>query len=132
MDGEIRAEELRDLIESDDDVRVVDIRAPGAFAQGHIPGSENIPFVELPQRVESLDGADRVVTVCPVGKSSIQAARLVGSYEGANGATVESLAGGIDGWEFGFEAGSDERGSGDDGASETTGDPTNEGPDAPF
>ncbi|MWG36648.1 rhodanese-like domain-containing protein [Halomarina oriensis] len=125
MDGEIHAEELRDLIDADADVRIVDIRSPGAFAQGHIPGSENIPFAELPQRVEALDGANRVVTVCPIGQSSIQAARLIGSYEGANGATVESLAGGIDGWEYGFEA--------DDGGSDDTDEgPANEGPEAPF
>ena len=128
MDGEIRAEELRDLIESDDDVRIVDIRAPGAFERAHIPGSENIPFAELPRRVEGLDGAERVVTVCPVGKSSIQAARLIGSYEGADGATVESLAGGIGGWEFGFEAGGDGSEAGGGEAAQ----PADEGPDAPF
>jgi rhodanese-related sulfurtransferase len=123
MDGEITADELHDLIESDADVRVVDIRSPGAFAHAHIPGSENIPFGELPGAVERLDGADRVVTVCPVGKSSIQAARLIGSYEGVEGATVESLAGGIEGWEFGFEAddaGDEQRAAAD------------EGPEAPF
>ena len=124
MDGEIRAEQLRDLIESDADVRVVDIRQRGAFARGHIPGSENIPFAELPDSVERLDGAERVVTVCPIGKSSIQAARLIGSYEGTDGATVESLAGGIDGWEFGFE-------SGDGGAGGGTARP-DDGPEAPF
>ena len=149
MDGEIRAEELRDLIESDDDVRVVDIRQPGAFERGHIPGSENIPFAELPQCVGRLDGANRVVTVCPVGKSSIQAARLIGSYEGTGGATVESLADGIEGWEFGFEARGDaEAGerlrqesasdgtASDDGSSDEgdggTAETANEGPDAPF
>jgi len=121
MDGEIHAEELRDLIESEADVRIVDIRSPGAFARGHIPGSENIPFAELSQRVEALDGARRVVTVCPIGQSSIQAARLIGSYEGTNGTTVESLAGGLEGWEYGFEAG-DEDG-------DATGE---EGPEAPF
>ncbi|MFD1511670.1 rhodanese-like domain-containing protein [Halomarina rubra] len=126
MDGEIHAAELRDLIESEADVRIVDIRSPGAFARGHIPGSENIPFAELPQRIEALDGAERVVTVCPVGQSSIQAARLIGSYEGTNGTTVESLAGGIQGWEHGFEAGE----SGDADTDEES--VSNEGPDAPF
>jgi rhodanese-related sulfurtransferase len=125
MDGEIRAEELRDLIESDAGVRIVDIRSPGAYGRGHIPGSENIPFAELPNRVESLDGAERIVTVCPIGKSSIQAARLIESYEGVDGATVESLSEGIEGWEYGFES-DDGPAGGEDAAA------ADEGPDAPF
>ncbi|WP_368276877.1 rhodanese-like domain-containing protein [Halocatena pleomorpha] len=100
MDGEITAEELQSTLEADDDVRIVDIRSSGAFERGHIPGSDNIPFEELPQRVEELDGENRIVTVCPLGKSSVQAARLIASYEGTSDTTVESLAGGLDGWEY--------------------------------
>ena len=46
MDEEISAEGLRTLLDSGDPVRVVDIRSPGAFERGHIPGSENVPFAE--------------------------------------------------------------------------------------
>lgn len=125
MDDEISVEELKALIDEDADVRLVDIRSPAAYERGHIPGSENIPFAELPQRVEELDGAERVVTICPMGESSIQAARLIKSYEGAGGARVESLREGLQGWEYGFESG-----SGDGAEAETDG--GSEGPDAPF
>jgi rhodanese-related sulfurtransferase len=103
MDEEITAEELKSLLDADRDVRLVDIRNPTAFDQGHIPGSDNIPFAELPQQIEELDGDDRVVTICPLGKSSIQAARLIQSYEGTSDATVESLADGLQGWEYDLE-----------------------------
>lgn len=119
MDGEISADELADLIDAGADVRVVDIRSPAAFARGHIPDSVNIPFAELPQRVEELTGAERVVTVCPHGKASVQAARLVGSYQGSTG-RVESLAAGIEGW---CEA---------DGPWESAAGASEEGPEAPF
>ncbi len=99
MDGEISAAELHTALESGDDVAVVDIRDPGSFEQGHIPDSKNLPFAELPQRVEELAGTDHIVTVCPLGKSSIKAARLIGSYEGIEG-PVESLNGGLRGWEY--------------------------------
>lgn len=123
MDGEISADELADLIEADADVEIVDIRAPPSYERGHIPGSVNVPFAELPQRVEELAGAERVVTVCPHGKASVQAARLVGSYEGTTG-TIESLAHGIDGWR---DLGLDWESAEADAATAA-----DEGPDAPF
>ncbi len=98
MDGEITTDELRDLQEDGEDVRIVDIRNPARFERGHIPGSENVPFGELPQVIPEFDGADHIVTVCPKGKSSIQAARLITSYEGTADATVESMAGGLNEW----------------------------------
>jgi len=123
MDGEISAEELQSLLEEESEgeagLRIVDIRNPDAFARRHIPGSENIPAPELTGRVEELDGADRVVTVCPHGQASVQAARLVGSYQGVDG-PVESLASGLEGWDGPLE--------------NETRDTTDEGPDstAPF
>lgn len=99
MDGEIHAEELRSLLEEGADVEIVDIRSPAAFERGHIPGSRNVPFPQLVDRVDELDDSERVVTVCPHGKSSVQAARLIQSYEGIEDARVESLAEGLTGWE---------------------------------
>lgn len=105
MDAEISPSGVQELLESDDDVRVVDIRPARQFDRGHIPDSENIPFHALADRIDSLDGSERIVTVCPHGKSSVQAARLIASYEGVpDDATVESMAGGLDEWEYGFEA----------------------------
>ena len=116
MDGEISPEELRSILESDgetESLRIVDIRNPESFARGHIPGSENIPAPELTGRVEELDGAGRVVTVCPHGQASVQAARLVGSYRGVGG-PVESLHGGLEAWDGALEA-DDSRGNEGDG-----------------
>ncbi|WP_247730492.1 rhodanese-like domain-containing protein [Halovivax limisalsi] len=116
MDGETTPDELADRLDRDDPVRIVDIRDPGSFASGHIPGSENVPFQELPRRVEGLADADHIVTVCPHGKASVQAARLVASYEGCTDARVESLAGGLEAWRERYELVSDE-GSPEDAAS---------------
>ena len=107
MDGEISVEEVEALLDDGDGPRIVDIRSPGEFARGHIPGSENVPFGELPERVAEFAGADRIVTVCPHGKASVQAARLIGSYEGTTDARVESMAGGLEAWEGNLEAGAE-------------------------
>ena len=113
MDGEIGNEEMRALLEADD-ARVVDIRSPAAFRRGHIPGSENVPLQSLIDSVERFDDAERVVTVCPKGKSSVQAARLIASYDGFDG-RVESFEPGLSGWDGPVENGADDT-----------------GPDAPF
>lgn len=124
MDGEIDADELRSKLD-DGTVQVVDIRSPGAFERGHIPGSENVPFPSLVDSVERFNGDNEIVTVCPKGKSSVQAARLIASYEGFDG-DVASFAPGLDGWD-----GPLERGDATDGTPAANGD-TDEGPAAPF
>ena len=142
MDGEIDPDGLAALLDdaetdpdgerpADDALRVVDIRDRRAFDRGHIPGSECIPFPELTTRITELEGAERVVTVCPHGISSRQAAQLIGSYAGTQDARVESLHGGIEAWERGPGAlvRTPTEGA-DDGAG--PGETADEGPDAPF
>ncbi|WP_348607233.1 rhodanese-like domain-containing protein [Halobaculum rarum] len=124
MDGEITPEEVERLLAEDADVRVVDIRSPGAYTRGHIPGSENIPFNQLPTRVASLSGSERIVTVCPHGKASVQAANLIKSFEGTTDARVESMAGGLEAWGGELEAGAADAG-GDAAAAD-------DGPQSPF
>jgi rhodanese-related sulfurtransferase len=115
MDGEVDPAEVVELLASDDPPRVVDVRAPGAYAEGHIPGSENVPFDLLPDRAGEFAGADRVVTVCPHGEASVQAARLLAAAAGVDG-RVESMRGGLAAWDGDLVGG---------GAAD-------EGPEAPF
>ncbi len=105
MDDEISVDTVHELLEdgAESELRIVDIRDEHSFDRGHIPGSENLPFHELPTRIESLAGADRVVTVCPHGKASVQAARLIKSYAGSADARVESMAGGLEEWAETYE-----------------------------
>lgn len=134
MDGEIGLDELRSLLDDSDDdgesaggeslddgVRVVDIRSPGAYSRGHIPGSENVPLQELVDDIEQFEGDERVVTVCLKGKSSVQAARLITSYEGFDG-RAESFAPGLAKWDAPIEKGDESVEQG----------PDDEGPAAPF
>lgn len=115
MDGEIDGPTLRQLLEDDAAPLIVDIRRREAFEREHIPGSLHVPFGTLPDRIDDVAGADRVVTVCPHGKSSVQAAKLIESYEGTADATVESMAGGLSAWDGPIDSGSDERSEPDEG-----------------
>jgi len=104
MVDEVTPEELHDRLESGDGPQIIDIRDPDDFAAGHIPGALNVPMSELPSRIDEIEWADDVVVACPIGQSSIQAARLIGSYEGVDDAnSVRSMSGGYDAWEYELE-----------------------------
>lgn len=105
MAEELDTDDVQDRIE-DGDCQVIDIRQPDHFADGHLPGAENVPMPELPQRLGEIDWDDEVVVVCPIGQSSVQAARLIESYEGVDDdALVASMAGGYEEYEGELETG---------------------------
>jgi len=137
MVREVTTEEVQSKLDDGEDVTVVDIRSPEQFAGGHVPGAINVPLPELPRRVEEHDwDAAEVVTVCPIGQSSIQAARLLGSYEDLDAEDVASMAGGYREWDGELESGAVGAAAGDDGTAsaseEAAGSATDEGPSAPF
>ena len=98
---------LHERLEGGDDVQVVDIRSEREYEQGHVPGAVNVPMSRFASEIERHDWGDDVVVACPIGESSIQAARLLQSYEGVpDDARVASLEGGYRGWEYDLETGS--------------------------
>jgi thiosulfate/3-mercaptopyruvate sulfurtransferase len=104
MVEELSPSELQAKLEDGEDVQVVDTRSPRQYAGGHIPGAENVPYGQLAGLVDEIEWEEEVVMVCKEGISSVQAGRLLESYEGIDDdATVASLAGGYDAWEFDLE-----------------------------
>jgi thiosulfate/3-mercaptopyruvate sulfurtransferase len=105
MVEELTADELHAKLEAGDDVQIVDTRSPRAYAAGHIPGAENLPYGELADRIDEIQWRDEVVLVCEIGQSSKQAARILESYEGVDDdALVASLREGYEGWEYDLES----------------------------
>ncbi|MFB6296800.1 MAG: rhodanese-like domain-containing protein [Halobacteriales archaeon] len=104
MVEEVTPEEVKEKLD-DEDAQVVDIRGPEQFAEGHVPGAINIPMADLPNRVDEVEWSDDVTVVCPIGQSSVQAAKLIGSYEGADADAVKSMEGGYREWDYELESG---------------------------
>ncbi|RME24142.1 MAG: rhodanese-like domain-containing protein [Deltaproteobacteria bacterium] len=54
---------------------VVDVRTPGEFAQGHVPGAVNIPLQELKARIGELEPhrSEDFAVICAVGGRSAAA-----------------------------------------------------------
>ena len=121
-------ESLHERIEAGDDVQVIDIRSEREYAQGHVPGALNVPMSRFASEIERHDWGGDIVVACPIGKSSIQAARLLGSYEGVpDEARVASLEGGYHAWEYDLEPGSNA-----DTGTDTDAGTEDRGADAPF
>jgi rhodanese-related sulfurtransferase len=77
--------------------RLIDVRDATEFRNGHIVGSENIPFSQLKDHVTQLksDPARPIVVICNLG----QVAGNVGQQLKAAGLTqVYKLEGGISNW----------------------------------
>lgn len=97
MVEEISADEFEDRL-GEGQVQVVDVREEHELAQTEgcvIPGSMHVPMSRLPTEMDDHDWNDEIYVICRHGNSSIQAARLLMSYEGVPAdATVASVAGG--------------------------------------
>lgn len=79
------------------ELTVVDVRTPGEYASGHLPGALNIPLDELDRAVPALQeaaGRGELLMVCQSGGRSANAcARLA-----AHGVPALTLGGGTDDW----------------------------------
>ena len=91
---EIEVSELRRHV-SLQPVQIVDVRDPEEWTQGHIPGSVLLPMTELGYRIDELDRALPVVTVCRIGMRSLMSAD---ELLRAGFSDVRSLSGGIIAW----------------------------------
>lgn len=86
----------------DDALAIVDIRDPDAFAEGHIPGAENIPANRIDRSILTREWPDEVVISCYLGKSSKRVAATLDEHLDSE---VTSLADGFDGWDGPVETG---------------------------
>jgi rhodanese-related sulfurtransferase len=57
--------------------QLVDVRTPAEFAQGHAPGTLNIPLDEFVARVEELDPTQPVILCCASGGRSGMAKQVL-------------------------------------------------------
>lgn len=81
---------------------LIDVRQPGEYAQGHIPGARLIPLPELIQTMEALPRDKELVFYCRSGGRSMAAAMV--ADEEIVDKTLYNLAGGIMAWDGGLAA----------------------------
>jgi rhodanese-related sulfurtransferase len=75
---------------------LVDVREPGEYARGQIPGSRNIPLSRLPQSDLPLAAGQAVVFLCASGgRTTVYGPQLA---EKAGDAAAYVLRGGLSAW----------------------------------
>ncbi|MFE1953313.1 MULTISPECIES: rhodanese-like domain-containing protein [Streptomyces] len=82
---------------SADSTLVVDVRAPGEFAAGHVPGAINVPAEHLDDLLPDLRAAAErrhIVVVCAAGRRSAAACAKLADA----GVEAVGLAGGTQAW----------------------------------
>jgi len=91
---EISADQTRALVSSSDidNYQLVDVRQPGEYEQGHIPGALLIPLGELPSRYSELDGDKETIAYCRSGVRSRSACQIL---SGLGIETIYNMKGGI-------------------------------------
>lgn len=74
---------------------VLDVREPGEYAHGHVPGAVNLPQAELASRLDTLPRDRPILTICQAGARSLRAAQFLVQ---AGFTSVASVAGGTGAW----------------------------------
>lgn len=79
------------------ELTVIDVRTPGEYASGHLPGAHNIPLDHLDAALPALEEAaarGRLLVVCASGARSAQACTALAEH----GIAAAALTGGTTAW----------------------------------
>jgi rhodanese-related sulfurtransferase len=70
-------DELRHQLEEGGELQIVDVRNPGEYAGGHVPGAVNVPLARLAERVSALDPERPTAVICAGGYRSSAATSIL-------------------------------------------------------
>lgn len=96
--SENNSDELKTLVQND--AFLVDVRTPQEFAEGHVPGSVNIPLDEVSNQVSKFKNKSNIVVFCRSGNRSGQAKTILeqnGFTNVTNGGTWQNIKTLVDG-----------------------------------
>jgi len=74
---QIAVGELKERLREGGDLQVVDVRRPGEYAEGHVPGAASRPLDRLEREVRSLDPARPTAVICAGGYRSSAATSIL-------------------------------------------------------
>ncbi len=78
-----------------ENVQIIDVRTPGEYAGGHVPGAINIPHMSVVARKEELATDKELVFICQMGQRSALACEFAAAV-GFDG--LYNVEGGTEAW----------------------------------
>jgi rhodanese-related sulfurtransferase len=100
---QVSVEDVHDSVEHGEEFTVLDVREPGEWEQGHIPGAKHIPrgMLEYLASAELPEKDQRIVVHCAVGGRGTLATKTLREMGYTN---VANMDGGTNAWrEKGYE-----------------------------
>ncbi|HIQ14544.1 MAG TPA: rhodanese-like domain-containing protein [Leucothrix sp.] len=98
---EIDAATLKEMLDKDEEIQLLDVRSQAEFAQGIIKGGEFVPLHTIPLKINDMDKDKTIVVYCRSGARSAQACSFIQQNTGIE---AINLRGGIISWyQSGFE-----------------------------
>lgn len=94
-DKEITPGELARRLMNGENLRILDVREPAEWAEGHIEGAAHIPLGQLVERLSEIDQSQEVYVVCRSGGRSSLACELLME----KGYNVVNVIGGMNAWQ---------------------------------
>lgn len=91
---EITAEALREKVEQNEKVTILDVRRDDEVAEGIIPGAKHIILDELPERFNELNKEEPLYIICRSGGRSQKACEFLEE----KGYDVSNVTGGMLDW----------------------------------
>lgn len=92
---QIYPKELKELLESKVDIKLIDVRDPAELAIVQIPGSENIPYEKIIANQVTFNPQDEMVFIC---RNGVRSQRIVNKLLAEGFEKVFNLKGGTNAW----------------------------------
>jgi rhodanese-related sulfurtransferase len=73
----LTASQLKQLIDSKEDIYLIDVRTEEQFAESHIPNAVNIPYNKLGVMITQIPKDKKVVLYCNTGQKSVSGAQFL-------------------------------------------------------
>lgn len=89
----LNVQEAKDKIE--DGAQIIDVRTPGEYVGGHVPGAINIPHMSILAQKDKLAKDKELVFICQVGQRSALACEFAAA---AGFKDLYNVEGGTEAW----------------------------------
>lgn len=96
MVEEISASELKQLLDTDKNIQLIDVREPGEYAFAKIDGATLIPLGQVVSRMSEIDESRETIIHCKMGGRSAQA--IIALRNAGFSGPLKNLKGGITAW----------------------------------